>query len=178
MRIRLLTLTALGLTLVLASCSKPEPKSDYNASATIREIMASIVVPSADFMFNAVSSSVTPKGVEEKSPKTDEDWAEVRHRAVSIMEASDLILMPGRHVAAPGQKAKNPQVQLSPDEIERLIASDRSSWVKMSHDLHDSVLPALKAIDSRNPTALSDSSIAIDMACETCHLKFWYPDKH
>lgn len=174
----MLFITAAGLTLVLASCAKPEPASDYKASATIREIMSSIVVPSADFMFNAVSSSVTPKGVEEKFPKTDEEWADVRHRAVSIMEASDLILMPGRHVAAPGQKAINPKVQLSPDEIETLITKDRASWVKMSHDLHDSVLPALKAIDSRNPTALSDSSIAIDMACETCHLKFWYPDKH
>jgi hypothetical protein len=177
MRTRLFLIAAGVLIIVTAGCRQEVPALEYHATATVREIMASIVVPSADFMFNAVSSSVTPKGVEEKSPKTDEEWADVRHRAVSIMEASDLILMPGRHVAAPGQKAKNPQMQLSPDQIETLIAKDRSTWVKMSHDLHDSVLPALKAIDSRNPTALSDSSIAIDMACESCHLKFWYPDK-
>jgi hypothetical protein len=66
---------------------------------------------------------------------------------------------------------------LSPEEIESLIAKERPSWIKMAHDLHDSVLPALKAIDSKDPMALSDSSIAIDMACESCHVKFWYPDK-
>ena len=108
---------------------------------------------------------------------TDEEWADVRHKAITLMEASDLIVLAGRHVAAPGQKAINPQVQLSPDEIEALIAKDRSSWVRMTHNLHDSILPALKAIDARDPMALSDSTIAIDMACESCHLKFWYPDK-
>jgi signal transduction histidine kinase len=177
MRTHISLTASVVLTLAITGCGKHEPEPDYKASATIREIMASMVVPSADFLFNAVSSSVTPKGVEEKSPKTDEEWAEVRHRAITLMEASDLIVLAGRHVAAPGQKAINPQVQLSPEEIETLIAKERSSWVKMAHDLHDSVLPTLKAIDSKDPMALSDSSIAIDMACESCHLKFWYPDK-
>lgn len=172
---RLSWIAAAFLIILSNGCKGPEP--EYKATATIREVMASMVVPSADFLFNAVSSSVTPKGVEEKSPNTDEEWADVRHKAITLMEASDLILLAGRHVASPGQKAINPQVQLNPEAIEALIAKDRSSWVKMSHALHDSVLPTLKAIDAKDPMALSDSSIAIDMACESCHLKFWYPDK-
>ena len=139
--------------------------------------MASMVMPSADFVWTAVSSTVTAAGTVDKSPKTDEEWAEVRHRAITLMEASDLILIPGRHVAGPGQIAKDPRVQLSPEEIDTLISKDRDSWVKMANALHDSVLPTLKAIDAKDPTALSDSSLAIDMACENCHLKFWYPDK-
>jgi signal transduction histidine kinase len=177
MRTQMLLTAAVVLAFASTGCGRREPEPEYKATSTIREIMASMVVPSSEFLFNAVSSSVTPKGVEEKSPKTDEEWADLRHRAITLMEASDLIVLAGRHVAAPGQKAINPQVQLSPEEIEALIAKERSSWVKMAHDLHDSVLPTLKAIDSKDPMALSDSSIAIDMACESCHLKFWYPDK-
>jgi hypothetical protein len=177
MRTRKVWTAGVFLTLAITSCSKQEPELDYKATSTILEIMASMVVPSSEFLFNAVSSSVTPKGVEEKSPKTDEEWSDVRHKAITLMEASDLIVLAGRHVASPGQKAINPQVQLSPEEIEALIAKERSSWVKMAHALHDSVLPTLKAIDAKDPMALSDSSIAIDMACESCHLKFWYPDK-
>src|SRR5436190_19781303 len=143
------------LTLACTGCSKREPEPDYKATSTIREVMASMVVPSSDFLFNAVSSSVTPKGVEEKSPKTDEEWADVRHKAITLMEASDLIVLAGRHVAAPGQKAINPQVQLSPEEIEALIAKDRASWVRMANGLHDSVIPTLKAIDAKDPMALS-----------------------
>jgi signal transduction histidine kinase len=91
------------------------------------------------------------------------------------MEASDLILIPGRHVAAPGEKEQDPNVNLSPEKIEALINADRASWVKMAHDLHDSVLPALKAIDAKDAMALSDAGAAIDKACEDCHLKYWYP---
>jgi signal transduction histidine kinase len=91
------------------------------------------------------------------------------------MEASDLILIPGRHVAAPGEKEQDPNVNLAPEKIEALINSDRASWVKMAHDLHDSVLPALKAIDAKDAQALSDAGAGIDKACEDCHLKYWYP---
>lgn len=163
----------LVLILLLSGC---DPVREYRASSTVREIMASMVMPSADFMWNAVSSKVTAKGTEEKSPKTDEEWAEVRNRAIILMEASDLILIP-RRIAAPGQAAKDPRVQLSPDEIATLIEKDRASWTQMANALHDSVLPTLKAIDAKDPMALSDSSLAIDKACETCHLKFWYPEK-
>jgi len=156
-------------------CKGPEP--DYKATSTIREIMKSMIDPSANSLYNAVSSSVTAEGSKEKSPKTDEEWDDVRHQAVILMEASDLIVLAGRHVAGPAEVALNPRVQLSPAEIEAMIAKDRASWVKMANDLHDSIRPALKAIDDRNPMALSDSTIAIDMACESCHVKFWYRDK-
>ena len=157
-------------------CTKQEPKSEFKATSTVREIMRSMVVPSSEIVFNAVSSSITPKGTEENAPKTDEEWQEIRNRAVTILEASDLILIPGRHIAPPEAKAKNPAVQLEPQEIETMVSQEWADWTKMAHDLHDSILPALKAIDEKNPTALSDSTLAIDKACETCHLKFWYPE--
>src|SRR3954451_11527538 len=105
MRTHMLLTAGVVLTFAITGCSKQEPGPDYKATSTIREVMASMVVPSSEFLFNAVSSSVTPKGVEEKSPKTDEEWADVRHKAITLMEASDLIVLAGRHVAAPGQKA-------------------------------------------------------------------------
>jgi hypothetical protein len=157
-------------------CEKQASKSDFKATSTVREIMRSMVVPSSEVLFNAVSSSITPKGTEENAPKTDEEWQEVRSRAVTILEASDLILIPGRHIAETGAKAKNPAVQLEPREIESMVSGDWAGWTKMAHDLHDSILPALKAIDEKNPMELSDSTLAIDKACESCHLKFWYPE--
>jgi hypothetical protein len=83
--------------------------------------MGAMVMPSADILWSAVSSNVTDKGIEEKAPKTEEEWKAVRSSAVTIMEASDLILIPGRHVAAPGEKEQDPDVNLSPEKIEALI---------------------------------------------------------
>jgi len=173
MRIRLFLIAAGFSAILCSACKSPEPED----LRTVREIMAAVVEPNSEFLYNSVSSSVTPQGVEEKSPQTDAEWAELRRRAMSIVEAGDLIVTPGRHVAKPGQRPKNPRVQLDPIEIESLIEKERASWTKMSRDLQDSMQPMLKAIDAKNPTALSDSSIAIDEACEACHHKFWYPDK-
>jgi hypothetical protein len=172
-----LTITVMSVVLILiVACKKQEPKPEFKATTPVREIMGSMVVPSSEILFNAVSSSITPKGTEEIAPKADEDWQEVRNRAITILEASDLLLIPGRNIAGPGKHAKNPSVQLEPEEIERMVSEDWAGWTKMTHDFHDSILPALKAIDEKNPAALSDSTLAIDKACESCHLKFWYPE--
>jgi hypothetical protein len=163
--------------LLCTGCKSQEPpkESEYRMTSPIRQIMGSMVMSNADVLWSSVSSNVTDKGIEEKAPKTEEDWKIVRSSAVTIMEASDLILIPGRHVAAPGEKEQDPNVNLSPEKIEALINADRTSWVKMAHDLHDSILPALKAIDAKDAMALSDAGAAIDKACEDCHLKYWYP---
>jgi len=169
--------TAGVLLIIGGSCKKEElPRGpEYQVTSSIREIMSAMVMPSADVLWNAVSSSVTAKGVEEKAPKTDQEWSDVRGKAITILEASDLILIPGRHVVPPGGVNENPSVNLSPDQIEKLIAEDPASWTRFAHAMHDSVLPALKAIDAKDPMALSDAGGAIDQACENCHLKFYYP---
>jgi hypothetical protein len=163
--------------LLCGGCKTTEaPKeSEYKLTSSIRDIMGSMVMPSADVLWNAVSSTVTDKGIVEKAPATEQEWKDVRSRAITIIEASDLILIPGRHVAAPGGQAQDPKVNLSPDAIEEMINKDRPSWTKYAHDLHDSVMPALKAIDAKDAMALSDAGDAIDKACESCHLKYWYP---
>jgi len=162
---------------VCGSCTKvtPSPAPEYLVTTSIREIMGSMVMPSANDLWNAVSSTVTAKGVEEKAPKTEQEWSDVRNKAITIIEASNLILIPGRHVAPSGAGNKDPSVNLPPDLIEKMIAEDPADWTKFAHAMHDSVLPALKAIDAKDPMALSDAGAAIDQACETCHLKFFYP---
>ena len=153
------------------------PPPQFKTDVTIREIMQSMVAPKADVIWDAVSTTVSEKGVVEKAPKTDEEWSAIRHDAVTIIEAANTILIPGRHVAKPGEKAEDPKVQLSPEQIEALINQDRENWSKFAHGLQDSVTVAVKAIDARNTMALSDAGNGIDQACENCHLKYWYPNE-
>ena len=145
-------------------------------ASTIKDIMDSLVDPSADALWDAVATTVSAAGIEERRPRTDEEWAAVRHHAVALVEATNLLLMDGRHVAKPGEKAANPEVELRPEEIEALIVQDRASFIKLAHGLYDAALPALKAAQDRNADALLDAGEGIDMACESCHLKYWYPE--
>jgi hypothetical protein len=177
MRMRLCLVPASVILILGSSCRKEEPLNapDYFATSSVREIMSSMVMPGANDLWSAVSSSVTAKGVEEKAPKTEQEWSDLRSKAITLIESSDLILIPGRHVAPPGAVNKEPSVNLEPDVIEKTIAQEPAAWAMFAHAMHDAVMPALKAIDAKDPMALSDAGAAIDQACENCHLKFFYP---
>src|SRR6185295_17349486 len=104
-----------------AEPAKPvEPAAEITPTFTIREVMQSMVEPRADSLWNAVSTEVTAKGPVTKAPKNEEEWAKMRHEAVTLSEAMNSILVPGRKVAKPGEQAKDPKVELTPDQIEKL----------------------------------------------------------
>jgi hypothetical protein len=148
----------------------------FRTTATIKDIMDSIVDPSADVLWESVATIVSAKGTEERRPRTDEEWATVRRNAVRLVEATNLLIMEGRHVAKPGEKSENPGIELEPEQMEKLINEDRAAFIKFAQGLHDAAMPALKSIDDKNAEGLLDAGELIDNACENCHLKYWYPN--
>ena len=165
-----------GLVFIIVACTQAKPAdSALRPTATIKDIMDSMVDPSADALWESVATIVSAAGTEERQPRTDEEWATVHRKAVELVEATNLLLMEGRHVAKPGEKSENPNIELEPEQIESIISQDRQAWIGFAHKLHDAAVPALKATEARNAQALLDAGEAIDTACENCHLKYWYP---
>jgi hypothetical protein len=166
--------------LVAAACSRPstQRESPFRPTSTIKDLMDSMVDPSADLLWDSVATIVSASGTEEKAPRTDEDWAKVRHSAITLVEATNLLLMDGRRVARPGEKAENPKVELGPEEIEMVIGQDRQAFINLAHALNDAGMAALKGIDAKDVKGLFEAGEAIDTACENCHLKYWYPLSH
>ena len=159
------------------TASKAEPQAEYRTTATVKDIMDAFVDPGSDYIWDSVETVVSAKGVEEKAPKTDEDWKQVRNHAIMLLEATNLLQMPGRHVAQPGEKANDPNVELSPDQIEATINKDRTAWISHAHDLHDAVMKTLNAADAKDKDKLLEVGNDIDEACEKCHLQYWYPNE-
>ncbi len=139
--------------------------------------MDSIVDPSADALWNSVATLVSTDGVEEKRPRTEEEWQAVRHNAVALVEATNLLLMRPRAIARPGVKSENPGIELEPGQIEQIVRADPEAFTRLAHGLHDAAARALQAIDAKDAAGLSDSGETIDVACENCHRKYWYPDQ-
>ena len=102
---------------------------------------------------------------------------QVRNHAIMLLEATNLLQMPGRHVAKSGEKSENPDVELGPDQIETLINKDRASWINYAHGLHDATMKAFAAIEKKDTEGLLDAGDGIDNACEKCHLQYWYPNE-
>src|SRR5678816_628386 len=88
------------ILLLLASvgCQRGEPgpqaavpQPQYMPTATIKDLMLSMVDPSADGVWLSVTSVVDEKGLRETRPQSDEDWKKVRQSAVALMEAANLL---------------------------------------------------------------------------------------
>ena len=159
----------------LNAAIKPDANG-FVPRATIIEIMDSMVMSTASVLWNAVGVSVTENGVEETVPETDEDWAALRYAAVTMAEATNSILIPGRH-AAPADLERDPaDTSLTPAQIETRIQQNWPTWVGLAHALDAAALEAIQAIDARDVDMLSEVGGTIDAACESCHLQFWYPE--
>ena len=173
MRLVFRMLLLCGCAVCAARCSRA-PSPEFQPTATVKDIMDSVVDPSADAIWDSVEIVATLQGTEEKAPKTDEDWKNLRRHAISLLEASNLLLVPGRHVAKPGEKAEDERVDLKPEEIEDRVKNDPAAWTTGAHGLHAATLESLKAIEARDVKALLNAGDVLDQSCETCHRQYWY----
>jgi hypothetical protein len=168
-----------ALLLLITGCKSTQvvapPSPEYRPTGTIKDLMDSLVDPNSDYLWESVSTESNAHGVTTKVPKTDEDWENERHHAIALLEATNLLQMPGRRVARPGEKAENPNVEESPEEIQALIDGDRASWIKHARDLYDATAVMMQSIDAKDATGVLNAGEGIDKACENCHAQYWYP---
>ena len=178
----------LGVLITVSACqSKTETASTspapapsqpaYQATGTIKDIMLSIVDPSADVVWLSVTTVQSAKGTVDTAPKNDEEWKKVRQGAVALSEAANLLMMPGRHVAAAGEKSETPGVELEPSEMEELIKKDRGAWEMRAMKLHEAGVAAIQAVDAKDAQKVFEVGEQIEQACENCHRQYWYPNE-
>ena len=158
----------------------------FRPLATVQQIMKAIVAPSGA-LFSAVSSETTASGIVEKAPKTDEEWEVVRNNALIVMEAANLLMIGGRRIGsvsdtAAAARGSGPtptslQIVLTPAEIKARVAKDRANWIKMAQALIDAGLVALKGVDARDPEVVLAAGDTMNLACENCHLRYWYSEE-
>lgn len=181
-RIVLLVVIALSAACQAPPPPPPAPAVDppFLATSTIRELMQSMVAPSAQGLWDSVGRVSDAKGTRDLEPKSAEEWAAVRRHAVSLMESTNLLLIPGRHVASEGQQTLKaddavPGSELPPAEIEKRINETWGAWTVMAHTLHGTAASMLDAIDKKDVARLESTGSDLDAVCESCHLTFWYP---
>jgi cytochrome c556 len=115
--------------------------------ATMKQVMTGIVSPASNAIFNAVSTTVSDKGVEEVAPHTDEEWAALGNQAAALAEAGNLIMMPGR-------------------------AIDNGDWMKMSQAMIDAARQAMKAVDAKSAEGILAAGEPVNESCDNCHQRY------
>lgn len=158
-----------------ATATPSASANHFKPSATLQEIMLSVIDPNIDPIWNAISTEITAEGTIEKRPETDEDWATLRNHAISLREVSNLLVIEGRDVAHSHANTSSHESELQAEAIQALIAAQWPEFIQRAHALHDAANLAVEAIDAKNVDRLEEVGGIIEHACEACHSQFWYP---
>ncbi len=178
-----LRITLLCITAILGACTAASAKhesrqsSQLEPTAGIRDLMAYMIDPAADFLWESVGTIITAAGEEDHQPQTEEEWNEVRRQAIVLTEAANMLQVPGRRVAREGTRIEDEGTpgNLTAEEAEQAIADNPQAFLAYAQALHDMGKTMLMAADQHNPKGLIDNGGALDEICEGCHLQFWYP---
>ena len=174
---------ALLVALGAAACRSQADEAAASAlppfvpDVTIKELMLNVVDTNADVVWLSVTTVASAEGLVETRPKTDEEWAKVKAGAITLAEAANLLMIPGRRVARPGEKSETPGVELEPEEMDVLIAKDRASWDKHARDLYNAAMIAAQAAERKDADKIFEIGESIEHACEGCHRSYWYPNE-
>jgi hypothetical protein len=180
------TMTLL-ISLGEGACQSKPPATEavpvqFSTASSVRELMQSIVAPSAEGLWDSVGTISNSKGTFDLAPHTDAEWAAVRRHAVALIESSNLLLIRGRHIAPEGAATlkaddADPGAELQPAEIEKRVNANWPAWTAMAYALRDGGTAMLKTIDAKDAAGLESTGSDLDGICENCHLAFWYPPK-
>lgn len=128
--------------------------ADVRSTLTNQELMAHVIDYSADGVWLR-QGWVLGDTVEELFPTDERGWFETESAALTLAEASNLLLLPGRN----------------PD--------DSQAWIDYTHALHDAAMAAAKAAEKaaadpspENKQAFFDRGGDIYVVCRDCHSKY------
>ncbi len=147
-----------ALAALLSGCGKgvaPEPVKagpPIKAVATLEEVMHGMVIPNAQVVWASSGTIVTAKGVEERKPKSENDWLNVEASATTLTEAGNLLMMEGR-------------------------AKDNGHWMDRARALREAGDSVHKAAKAKDVDALFTRGGDLFDACQGCHFEYRYTTK-
>ena len=119
----------------------------FDTSNSVKELMANLVDPTADGVWESVGTVYTKEGVFEKKPESDEEWNDVRASAVTLVEVGNLLMMPSR-------------------------SGGSDEWVKLAQELIVQSKRAIKAAEAHDRDGVFNTGADIYEACVNCHKRF------
>jgi hypothetical protein len=146
--------------LVAAACQRaaetpPAHQPQFAPDVTIKDLMLDIVDPSADVVWLSVTTVANETGLVETRPQNDEQWTKVKQGALTLAEAANLLMIPGR----------------------RVDRRDRAAWDEHARALYDAAMATYRAAEAKDADKVFELGETIELACEGCHSTYWYPNE-
>lgn len=147
--VRWLTLPALAL--LLAACSGESQNEEsasadsiYNTTLDMKQLMALVLEPASDVLWDSGGWVLDAAGYEELYPTTDDGWAFVKAQAAIVVEIGNSLALPARR-------------------------EDNDAWVIYSQGLSEAGLRAMAAADAQDKEEFFQAGAQLYSVCSACH---------
>jgi len=141
----ILHLLTIGLLFALASCGEP-----LHVTTNNRQTMTLIINPATEMLLESGGYIITAAGDQDLEPATSEDWSNVKSAAEALVEAGNLLTLPGR--------------------------SAGTDWDEYVSDLISASKLVMAAAQQQDVGTLFDAGERIYQACQTCHNQYLIDD--
>jgi hypothetical protein len=123
-----------GLYTRTSQSASQEQPTPFKPTADVKQLMHAVVIPSSNVVFR----------VEVEAPKDDKEWEVVQYNALTMAEAGNLLMIPGR-------------------------AKNNDDWMKKAQALIDVGVLAMKAAEAKDAAAVIKIGYQIYDVCAGCH---------
>ena len=136
----------------LATCSAPDETEAaaqaggpaYNTSLDVTQLMNLVLEPASDILWDSGGWVLDASGYEALYPTTDEGWAYVRAQAAIVVEAGNMLALPGR-------------------------AEDSDAWLIYAEGLSEAGILAMEAAATQNEDDFFQAGAQLYSVCTACH---------
>jgi hypothetical protein len=133
--------------LSLSGCSQQPQQPAYKLVSTVEDLMEGIVIPASDRVFQVGATSVTKDGIFESVPKDDEEWSLVKHSAMVLAEAGNLLQFEAR--------------------------AQEADWKNFAHALTEHATGIAAKAEAKDKDAVFNAAAAMyTQTCQACHAKY------
>jgi hypothetical protein len=120
--------------------------------ATVAALMEGVVEPSSEKLFEVGGWATSAGKVEKIAPADDEEWAQVKHKAMAVAEVGNIL------------KSFEPR-------------ANEAEWTKNAQRLVDTAMAVSKAAEAKNPEAVFEAGEHLYDTCTACHMKYLPQDQ-
>jgi hypothetical protein len=119
----------------------------FDTTQSVKDLMANVVDPTADEVWESVGTIMTKEGTFEKVPQTDEEWNHVKGSAMAILEVGNLLMLPAR-------------------------SGGNDEWNQRALDLIAQTKRVIQAAEKHDKQGVFDTGSDMYDACVNCHKRF------
>jgi hypothetical protein len=138
---------SLAMFAAVAGCSRSPQPPPFKTVVETKDLMEFVMERQADIVWGATGAIITAEGVEERKPKTEDDWIAVKAAAINLTETGNLLMIAPR-------------------------AQDGDRWMDSAQKMMVQGQRMIAAIDRKDTKEMFDVGSDLYDTCTNCHMHY------